>query len=128
MMEGRKIKCCTTRPRKDHPGPGWYQRPDLRSMSGLCHFFGGQILPLGYVEQGKEERRHRDRHRTPRTAPRRPAPGGLSVETERVSIRVASGQTSLSVRFTLRLPRHATQQTPDAVTFYGRAPLLKLAP
>lgn len=26
-------------------------------MSGLCHFFGGQILPLGYVEQGKEERR-----------------------------------------------------------------------
>jgi hypothetical protein len=60
MMEGRKIKCCTTRPRKDHPGPGWYQRPDLRSMSGLCHFFGGQILPLGYVEQGKEERRDGD--------------------------------------------------------------------
>jgi hypothetical protein len=60
--------------------------------------------------------------------PRRPAPGGLSVETGRVSIRVASGQTSLSAWFTLRLPRDATQQTPDAVTFYGRGPLLKLAP
>ena len=29
-------------------------------MSGLCHFFGGQISPLGYVEQGKEERRDGD--------------------------------------------------------------------
>src|SRR5215218_8904236 len=47
---------------------------NLDTMSGFCRVPGEQTLPLGNVEPGEEKRRHEDRHRSTRTAPRGPVP------------------------------------------------------
>src|SRR5215218_3466191 len=47
---------------------------NLATKSGFCRVPGEQTLPLGNVEPGEEKRRHEDRHRSTRTAPRGPVP------------------------------------------------------
>src|SRR5215218_9987043 len=54
-------------------GPVSYET-NLDTMSGFCRVPGEQTLPLGNVEPGEEKRRHEDRHRSTRTAPRGPVP------------------------------------------------------